>query len=298
MTDIIESKPPEAPTSVAEVAPAPGRRLGTGWVGYLLGRPDVILSGLVVFAFLVAAIAPGLLSHADPSLAVPADKLLAPGSAHWFGTDQIGRDQFSRMVHGAGPSLRAGLLTIAVSLGAGGLLGLLAGYAGRFANTLIMRICDAILAIPGVLFALAWIAAFGASATHIALAVGIASVPTIARVMRAEVLRIRVSVYVEAAHASGVRPAGVLFRHVLPNSWRPVLALAPLEFGQALLAIGALGYLGFSDSKGSPEWGSMIAQGQTYVVVAPWLLFIPALGLAAVVVAVTHFSRVWNGSHA
>jgi len=261
-------------------------------------RADLLVSGVIVALFVLVAIVPGLFTAADPQLAVPEEKLFAPSAGHPFGTDQIGRDQFARMVHGAGVSLWAGLLSIVVSLGVGGLLGLVAGYVGRAADTFLMRFCDAILAIPGLLFALTWIAAFGAGARSVAVAVGIAGVPTVARIMRAEVQRTRTSVYVEAALACGVRPAGVLFGHVLPNSWRPVLALAPLEFGQALLAMGALGYLGFSDSTEGPEWGALIAQGQTYLVVAPWLLFIPALSLAVVVIAVTHLSSLRNGRHA
>lgn len=278
---------------VVPVDPTTTRGSRVRWV---VGRVDTALSAIVVAAFVLMALAPGLVTSNDPELAVPADRLTAPGAAHWFGTDPIGRDLFARVVHGAGISLRAALIAVVISLVVGSLIGLLAGSGGRRADSLLMRLCDALLAIPGLLLALAILSAFGYGSTRAGVAIGIGMVPSFARLMRSEVLRVRSSVYVEAATSCGVRPATVLRRHVLPNSWNPVLVLATLEFGQALLLIGALSYLGFGEPPPSPEWGALIANGQNYLATAWWLAVLPGLVLAVVVIAVNRLAHVRRGA--
>jgi peptide/nickel transport system permease protein len=255
---------------------------------------ELVIVGAIVLVFVVMACWPGLIAPGDPLQARPAQKLMAPSAAHWFGTDAIGRDQFSRVVHGAMASLRSGLLAVVIGVVVGSALGLLAGFAGGWVDTVVSRICDALLAIPGLLLALALLTSVGKGVGVAAVAIGVADVPIFARVMRSEVRRVRGMTYVEAAAAVGVTPLANAWRHVLPNARGPVLVLAALEFGQAILVISALSYLGFGEPPPAPEWGALIATGQSYLSTAWWLPVLPGAVLAIVVLAMNrlgHWAR-------
>ncbi len=257
----------------------------------LVARLDLVIPALVVLFFVLVALWPSLISSHDPTFARPADRLLAPSGEHWFGTDAIGRDQFSRVVHGTLPSLRAGLTAVAIGLIGGGLLGLAAGFSRGIVDSVIARVCDALLAIPGLLLALALLASLGTGVTTASIAIGIAQMPIFARVMRAEVKRVSRMTYVEAATAAGVRPVTTALRHVLPNAWGPILALAALECGQAILIISALSYLGFGEPPPAPEWGALIAAGQAYLATAWWLAVLPGVVLAVMVLAINRLGH-------
>jgi len=182
----------------------------------------------------------------------------------------------------------------------GSLLGLVAGTAGRVVDDLLMRGVDVLLAIPSLLLSLSVVAALGFGTVNVAIAVGLASVASIARVMRSEVLRVRGSAYVEAAYSYGARPAGVLLRHVLPNASGPVVALAALELGGAVLAISALSFLGFGEPPPAPEWGALVAGGRDYLRTAWWLTTLPGLTIALSVLSANTLSRALDarfGAH-
>jgi len=261
-------------------------------------RPGLVVSVVVVLLVVLAAFAPGLLAPGDPSLGVVAEKLRPPSAAHVFGTDYLGRDLYTRVVHGASLSLQATLIATAVALFAGGLIGLLAGFVGRWVDEALMRVVDVLLSIPAILLSLALITALGYGTVKVAIAVGIASVANFARVMRSETLRIRQSTYVEAARFIGTRWYATLWRHVLPNAAGPVLVLAVLEFGLAILAISSLSFLGYGAPPPAPEWGSLIAEGRNYLATSWWLCALPGLAIAATVLSLNRISRALDGEWA
>jgi peptide/nickel transport system permease protein len=219
------------------------RRPVLGWKSSR-GNAGLIVAVAVVVLALGWALFPSVFAGGDPLTGVPAQKFQGPSAQHWFGTDNLGRDLYTRMVHGAGLSLTATLSAVGIALVAGSILGLLSGAVGGIVDTASMRVVDVLLSIPALLLSLALVTALGFGTRNVAIAVGVSLVANFARVMRSEVLRIRQAPYVEAAHASGVRWYAVLARHVLPNSYQPVLALAAVEFGMAVLSVSALSFLG------------------------------------------------------
>ncbi|MFD7311467.1 ABC transporter permease [Promicromonospora sp. NPDC059942] len=265
--------------------------LRTGPLALLRTRPAALVALAIVVLVLAWALVPGLFTGQDPITGVPADKLQAPGAAHWFGTDHLGRDLFSRTVHGTSLSVRAALLAIGVALVAGSGIGLLAGFLGGPVDDALMRATDVLLAIPGLLLSLAVVTALGFGTVKVAIAVGIASVATFARVMRSQVLRVRHATYVEAARLAGAGRGAVLLRHVLPNAAGPVLALAAVELGAVILAVSALSFLGYGATPPTPEWGSLVAEGRDYLAVAWWYSTLPGLVIALFVLAVGVLGR-------
>ncbi|MET7460846.1 ABC transporter permease [Nonomuraea sp. NPDC005501] len=254
-------------------------------------RPGLILSWALVVLVALWALAPGLFTGYDPIAGVPAEKLTAPGPGHLFGTDAVGRDLFARVVHGAVHSLSGAFVAVAVGLVLGTLLGLLAGSAGGALDEVVMRVVDVLLSVPGLLLALTVIILLGPGTVNVAIAVGVGSVASFARLARSEVVRVRRTDYVEAAFGSGGRFLAVLWRHVLPNSLVPVVALAALQFGVAILAISTLGFLGYGAEPPTPEWGLLIAEGRNYLATAWWLTTLPGTVVVAVVLAASRISR-------
>ncbi|MGQ4600501.1 ABC transporter permease subunit [Nocardia sp. R6R-6] len=259
----------------------------------------LLVAGAVALLAVGWALAPSVFASGDPLTGVPAQKFQAPSAEHWFGTDNLGRDLYTRMVHGAGLSLTATLSAVGIALVAGTVLGLLSGAIGGVVDTIIMRSVDVLLSIPALLLSLALVTALGFGTRNVALAVGIALVANFARVMRSEVLRVRQAVYVEAAHAAGVRWYTVLARHVLPNAYQPVLALAAVEFGMAVLSVSALSFLGYGAKPPTPEWGTLISEGRNYLATAWWMTTLPGLVIIAVVLAAQRLGRaIAKGEHA
>ncbi len=261
------------------------------------GNAVVILSGAVAVLAVGWALFPSVFASGDPLTGVPAQKFQRPSARHWFGTDNLGRDLYTRMVHGAGLSLTATLSAVAIALIAGSILGLLSGSIGGFVDTIIMRFVDVLLSIPPLLLSLALVTALGFGTRNVAVAVGVSLIANFARVMRSEVLRVRQAPYVEAAHAAGVRWYTVLARHVLPNSYQPVLALAAVEFGMAVLSISALSFLGYGAKPPTPEWGSLISEGRNYLATAWWMTTLPGLVIIVVVLSAQRLGRAVGRSH-
>lgn len=257
----------------------------------LRGRAGVVLS-VVVLALVVGwAVVPSVFAGGDPLETVPAQKFRGPSPQHWFGTDNLGRDLYTRVVHGAGLSLTAAIFAVLLGVVAGSLIGLISGAAGGRVDAVIMRGVDILLSIPELLLSLVLITVLGFGTRNVAIAVGIALIARFARVMRSEVLRVRGMPYVEAAFVSGARWPTVLVRHVLRNAYAPVAALVAVEFGVAVLAISSLSFLGYGAKPPTPEWGSLIAQGRDFLVLAWWLTTIPGLVIVAVVLAAQRIGR-------
>ncbi|MCX6489461.1 MAG: ABC transporter permease [Rhodococcus sp.] len=267
----------------AEPLPSTARRRRV--VQDVLKHVWLALSALVLLLALGFALFPSVFASGDPLVGVPADKLQAPSTAHWFGTDNIGRDVFTRVVHGSGLSLTATLLAVGIALVVGSLIGLISGAVGGFVDAVLMRIVDVLLSIPTLLLSLALVTALGFGTVNVAIAVGVTLIANFARVMRSEVLRVRRSLYVEAAYASGVRWFDVFRRHILRNSYGPVIALAAVEFGMAVLAVSALSFLGFGAVPPTPEWGSLISEGRNFLATAWWMTTLPGLVIVAVVLS-------------
>jgi len=260
--------------------------------GRLLHKRPLLPLGIAVLALALAwAVWPGLFSHYDPLLGQPAQALQAPSGQHWFGTDHLGRDLYSRAVHGAALSLQATALAVLIALLVGIAIGVVAGYFGEALDAVSMRVVEVLMAIPSLLLAMAIITVLGFGTLNIALAVGLSSVATFARLVRGEVLRWRTSLFVEAARVSGVGPWAIITRHILAHAAGPVLALAALEFGSAVLSVSALSFLGFGAPPPQPEWGLLISEGRNYMVAAWWYTSLPGLVLAAVVLAANQLAR-------
>jgi peptide/nickel transport system permease protein len=277
---------------ISDVVPGErGRRPAGEWARLPLRHPGLSAAFVVLAVELAWALVPGAFASQDPDAGVPAQRLQGPGLGHLFGTDELGRDVFARVVYGTPATLGDAAVAVSIALIGGALLGLLAGYGGRWLESLIVKVADVLLAIPSLLLALAVVTVIGFGDMKIALAVGLGSVATFTRVMRADVLRVKAMPYVEAARASGTRPAVVAVRHVLPNAIGSLVALAALEFGAVILAISALSFLGVGAPPPAPEWGAMVAEGRTYMPAAWWLSAFPGLAIAVTVVALNRLAR-------
>lgn len=261
-------------------------------------RPGVAAAGLVLLLLVLAAAWPDLLTHRPPNVTDTAQAMRAPGDGHPFGTDRLGRDVFSRVVHGARVSLLIGIAATAIGLVVGALVGAAAGFGPRLLDGTLMRLVEMLSALPELLLALIAIVVLGTGPANVAVAIGVASVPSFARLVRAEVLVVRRAEFVTAARVLGRGPLWIVARHVLPNALGPVLALAALSTGGAVVTGAGLSYLGFGPGPPSPEWGSMLVEGQDFMQRAPWLVLFPGLAVAAVVLSASVVGRALRRTHA
>ncbi|MFG1603256.1 ABC transporter permease [Actinoplanes sp. NPDC049265] len=261
-------------------------------------RPGVAVAAGFLALALLAALWPGLLAG-DPLAADPFHVLEAPSWAHWFGTDQLGRDVLDRVVHGARHSLAIGLAAVSVAVLAGLVLGLLAGLSHRVADEALARSFDALSAFPLLLLALLFIAITGPGTVSLIVAIGIATLPTYARVVRSQTFVVRRAGYVTSAVAFGSSPFRLVLRHVLPNVLGPVPILAMIGLGEAILAAAGLSFLGMGPQPPSPEWGAMIADGRGYLRIAWWASVLPGLAVTLTVISLTvlgrHLQRRFEG---
>lgn len=283
-----------APVAAAPIAApaAPQQSLPlTRAVRQLRNTPTTLVLAWAVIAIVALwALVPGLFTAYNPIQGTAGHQLQGPSAAHWLGTDALGRDVYARLVHGAVHSLSGAFVAVAVGLVMGTLLGLVAGSVGRWVDDALMRTVDVLLSVPPLLLSLSIIIILGFGTINAAIAVGVASVATFARLVRSEVVRVRRSEYVEAAFGSGGRFAAVLWRHVLPNSLTSVIAMAALQFGSAILSISTLGFLGYGAPPPTPEWGLLIAEGRNYIATAWWLTTVPGVVVVAVVLSANRIS--------
>lgn len=254
-------------------------------------KPSVLISLLVLVIAASWALIPGIYTSFDPVAGSSTEALQAPSLTHLFGTDATGRDVFARVVHGAVHSLTGGAAAVTLGFVIGTTLGILAGSRPGLIDDIIMRIVDVLLAIPGLLLALSVVILLGFGTTNAAIAVGVTSIATFARLARSQVVAVRTTDYVEAAYGSGGTFWRVLGRHIVPNSLAPVLALVALQFGSAILQIATLGFLGYGAPPPTPEWGLLIAEGRNYMATAWWLTVLPGAVVAAVVLSTNRLSN-------
>ncbi|MGH6860128.1 MAG: ABC transporter permease [Phyllobacterium sp.] len=251
---------------------------------------------LVVVLVVLWAFFPNLFTSVDPLAGDVLVRLKPPSVEHWFGTDNLGRDLYARVVHGTSLSLKATGIALALAFVASSIIGVTAGYLGGIVDEIVMRVMDVLLAIPNLLISLMLISAIGFGTVNIAIAVGIASIASFARVMRSEVLRVCTSPYVEAARSYGAGWPGICVHHVFPHARGPVSALVAIEFGSAVLSISALSFLGYGAVPPTPEWGNLVAEGRGYLATAWWLTTIPGLVIIATVLAVNAIGKKLNRS--
>jgi peptide/nickel transport system permease protein len=257
----------------------------------LARKPIFIIALLYVLFVIVSAIFPSWFSSGQPYATYPTDVMQSPSLHHLFGTDNIGRDLWTRVLYGSALTIKATLLAIAIGLVAGLSFGVVSGFYGGWVDALIMRIVDTLLAIPALLFALAIITSVGYGTIPVALAVGLGVIPGFARTTRAEVLRVKTQPFIEAARASGASWMRVLVRHILPNSWGPVAVLAVLDAGVVIIAIASLSFLGFGAPPPASEWGTLISAGRDYLVTSWWLSLLPGVFVALLVLSLNHISK-------
>jgi peptide/nickel transport system permease protein len=266
---------------------APPRELSPGEraLRRLLRRRGAMVGLAVVIFFVALAIFASWIAPYDPLATSWSAVRKAPTAAHWFGTDEIGRDVLSRVIWGARASLLAGLVSVGISLAIGVPVGLLAGYVGGWVDMLISRITDAMLACPFLVLAIALAAFLGPSLTNAMIAIGIAATPAFVRLSRAQVLAVKVEDYIEAARAVGNSNLRIALRHVFPNIVAPVIVQATLAIAAAVIAEASLSFLGLGQQPPAPSWGSMLNTAKNYVENAPWMAVWPGVSIFLLVLS-------------
>lgn len=239
--------------------------------------PGIIVPLALMVGLVAAAAVPLVLAPGGPLDMNPAEAFTAPGAAHWFGTDESGRDVFSRVIHGARSSLLIGVLATVIGLGTAMVLGALAGLGTRAVDFGVSRFLEVLFAFPGLLLALLVITILGPGVVTTTIAVGLSAAPGYARMIRSQVLSVRRSGYVEASIVQGKSRAFIVRHHILPNVAAPLFVLATLGVGQAIVWASSLSFLGLGATPPDPEWGSMLSQGRLYIGNAWWLTFFPGL---------------------
>ncbi len=251
----------------------------------LFGYRQAQLAGIIVLALILSAVFAPLIAPYAPDEIRAGKPLSPPSRAYLFGTDDLGRDMFSRMLYGARITLRIGLIIVGVEVVIGVTIGLVSGYFGGWIDALLMRFTDVILAFPGIMLALAIVATLGPGLTNAIFAVALASWPLFARVVRSSVLTVRESEYITAARVLGGSHVHVMWRGILPNVLAPIIVLASLEFPAAVLVAAALSFLGLGAQPPTPEWGALLTDARNYIRTAPYLINIPGVAIFLTVLA-------------
>lgn len=240
---------------------------------------------LVLLLILIAIFGP-LIAPNDPVLVNTPDRFTPPGREYWFGTDEFGRDIFSRILYGGRIAVQVGLVSVTVAFVGGIVLGLVSGYYGGIVDTILSRLLEIWLSFPDILFVIAVVAILGPSLNTVILALGFLSIPAYARIVRGSVLSTRQELYVEAARSVGVGSSRIMWRHILPNVVAPLIILSSMRFGGALLTGAGLSFIGLGAQPPSPEWGAILSTGRMYMYQAPWITVFPGLAIAVFVLGV------------
>jgi peptide/nickel transport system permease protein len=286
--------------SAAPASPPPPQRVGfrparPRWretLGLLLRNPTAAVAAFVLLAIVVVAVFDETFAPQGPNEQDIPTRLEPPSWRHPFGTDNFGRDILSRVILGASVSLKVGFLSVGLALVAGTLIGLLAGYYGRWVDDVLMRLMDMLFAFPAVLLAIAILAIRGAGTSNTIIAIAVVYVPIFARVTRASVLGVREEVYVRASRSVGASDFRLLTRHVLPNAAPPIIVQASISLAFAVLAEAALSFLGLGTQPPNPSWGLMLSEGREFISQAWWLAFFPGM---AIFVTVLCFNLLGDG---
>ncbi|MCL6586669.1 MAG: ABC transporter permease [Anoxybacillus sp.] len=262
-----------------------------GWRSFKKNKMALIGMGIVVFFILLAVFAPLLAPYGinDQNLSL---RLQSPSKDHLFGTDDFGRDILSRVIYGARISLWVGFFSVLGSVVVGSLLGIVAGYYGRWVDGIISRLFDIMLAFPSILLAIGIVAVLGPSLQNALIAIAVINIPNFGRLIRSRVLSIKQEEYIMAAKAIGMSDARILFHHILPNSMAPIIVQGTLAIATAIIEAAALGFLGLGAQPPNPEWGTMLASSKEFLTQAPWTMIFPGL---AIMLTVLGFNLMGDG---
>lgn len=288
MAELVKKAANIEPVFVEEKLTPPWKE---AWISFYKNRLALAGLGIVGFFIMIAILAPIIAPYSFKEQ-VLTDRMLPPSSDHWFGTDDFGRDIFSRIVYGARISLWVGFFSVLGSVVFGTILGIVAGYYGRWIDSLISRIFDIMLAFPSILLAIAVVAILGPSLQNALIAIAVINIPNFGRLVRSKVLSVKQEEYIMAARAVGMKDTRILFRHILPNSISPVIVQATLAIATSIIEAAALGFLGMGAQAPTPEWGKMLADSKNYITQAPWTLFFPGI---AIMLTVLGFNLMGDG---
>ncbi|PSC06083.1 diguanylate cyclase [Alsobacter soli] len=269
---------------------APDVHAAPGWLGrrtvtgQLAREPAFLVGGFIVLLFVLVALFAPWVAPYDPNASDWMAIRQAPSAAHWFGTDDLGRDVLSRVIFGARASLAAGFLSVAIAMAFGAPLGLVAGYFGGIPDIIISRLMDALLACPFLVLAIALAAFLGPSLQNAMIAIGVSAMPVFARLARGQTLAVRAEDYVSAAVSVGLSHPKILVAYVLPNIMPPIVVQAALTTAIAVLAEASLAFLGLGQLPPAPSWGSMLDAARQFLIEAPWMAIWPGLAIVTVVI--------------
>lgn len=276
-------------TQFAAAPPLPDllkpRRQRKGFVGFLLNNPTIAFGAGLLLAMIIMAIFAPYLGTMDPTELAPRNRNLEPSAAHWFGTDSIGRDLYSRVLYGARVSLTIGFSVAILASAIGLFIGLVSGTFRR-ADAIIMRVMDGLMSIPPILLAIALMALTRASVENVVIAITIAEIPRVSRLVRGVVLSLREQAYVDAAISCGCRMPMLIWRHILPNTLAPLTVQATYICASAMITESILSFIGAGVPPIIPSWGNIMADGRTLFQIKPYIIFFPAVFLSVTVLAV------------
>jgi len=241
-------------------------------------KTSLIGFSIILLIVFTAILAPLIATHSPTAQSI-TDRYLAPSPAHYLGTDELGRDIFSRLIYGTRISIQIAIISVGISLIIGVALGGIAGYFGRWIDQVIMRMIDMMMAFPSILLAIALVAVLGPGLRNAMIAVGIVGIPQFARIVRSTVMSVKETEYIEAARAIGAKHGRILFQHILPNSLAPIIVQVSLGMGTAILDAAGLSFLGLGAQPPLPEWGAMLSDGRAALQTAPWVVAFPGLAI-------------------
>lgn len=281
-------------TNPIVISKTPEKAIGPwkeAWLTFTKSKTAIVGTCIVLFFILLGIVGPLFVPQGinDQNFSL---RLLPPSSEYWFGTDDFGRDIFSRIVHGARISLAVGFFAVVLSVVVGSFLGIIAGYYGRLIDTIISRIFDIMLAFPSILLAIAVVSVLGPSLQNALIAIAIINVPNFGRLIRSRVLSVKEEEYIVAAKAIGMKDSRILLRHILPNSFSPVIVQGTLAIATAIIEAAALGFLGLGAEPPQPEWGKMLADARVHLMTAPWTMIFPGV---AIMLTVLGFNLMGDG---
>ncbi|MEK9199550.1 ABC transporter permease [Lysinibacillus halotolerans] len=264
------------------------------WRSFRKSKAALVGTAIVVFFILLAVFGPLIAPEGinEQKLQDSSLRLAPPSSEYWFGTDDFGRDIFSRVVYGARISLAVGFLSVIVSAIVGSFLGIISGYYGRWIDTIISRVFDIMLAFPSILLAIAIVSILGPSLQNALIAIAIINIPNFGRLIRSKVLSVKEEEYIVAAKAIGMKDSRILWKHILPNSLSPVIVQGTLAIATAIIEAAALSFLGLGAEAPQPEWGKMLSDARIHLMTAPWTMIFPGL---AIMLTVLGFNLMGDG---
>jgi peptide/nickel transport system permease protein len=276
-------------TAKAPVPVSKRKAKGADLAKALIRNKMSLVGGIIVFIYIILAVLAPLISPYDPYEIDLVNKLQPPSADHIMGTDDKGRDIFSRILYGSQLSLAVGFVSVFIGALFGIVLGIISGYYGGWVDTIIMRFIDVLLAFPGLLLALAIVSALGPSLINVMIAVGVFSIPTFARIVRGSTLSVKKMEYIDAIRVLGASDLKIIFVHILPNIMSPIIVQGTLRLATSILSVAGLSFLGMGAQPPTPEWGAMLSDGRDFLFTAPHIALFPGIAIALIVLGFNLF---------